>query len=131
MRLKMSAARRTYGRREISAAPSMAAVYGITDEIGLDMSALGSDRWCGYPFLPDRGRPGGYTPIPCGFKLTLHRKTSNWPVIGPVIGQSMVLALNFRQFGRILYMQTNLSAALCAIRVAERGVGSQPTFSLG
>jgi len=28
--------------------------------------------------------------------------------------------LNFPQFGRILYMQTNLSAALCAIRVAER-----------
>ena len=39
-------------------------------------------------------------------------------------------ALNFRGFGRILYVQTNLSAALCAIRVAERGVGLQPTFSL-
>jgi hypothetical protein len=43
---------------------------------------------------------------------------------------SVSLALNFPQFSRILIKQTNLSAALCAIRVAERGVGLQPTFYL-
>ena len=47
-----------------------------------------------------------------------------------LLESELASALNFRGFGRILYVQTNLSAALCAIRVAERGVGLQPTFSL-
>jgi hypothetical protein len=40
-----------------------------------------------------------------------------------ICGSSDVPRLNLWEFGRILYVQTNLSAALCAIRVAERGVG--------
>ena len=39
--------------------------------------------------------------------------------------------MNFPQFGRILYMQTNLSAALCAIRSGGERSGLTAHFFFG
>ena len=64
---------------------------------------------------------------PCGFQLTHCEKTSN----RAFLGQSIVPALNFPQFGRILYMQTNLSAALCAIRSGGERSGLTAHFFFG
>ena len=44
---------------------------------------------------------------------------------------NLLRALNFSPFRRILIKQTNLSVPPCANRGSERGVGLQPTFSLG
>jgi len=44
---------------------------------------------------------------------------------------NLLRALNFSRFRRILIKQTNLSVPPCANRGSERGVGLQPTFSLG
>ena len=42
-----------------------------------------------------------------------------------------IAALNFPQFGRILYVQTNLSAALCAIRSGGERSGLTAHFFFG
>jgi hypothetical protein len=65
-----------------------------------------------------------------GRRQVIHPIERNLHELCGSLVQQLHPTLNFPQFGRILYMQTNLSAALCEIRVAERGVGLQPTFSL-
>jgi hypothetical protein len=59
-------------------------------------------------------------------------KTYLYAVSGvPVADAIQVPALNFPQFGRILYMQTNLSAALCAIRSGGERSGLTAHFFFG